>query len=72
MDFFLNALIENRDIALSNTILEPIQFSQFGNCDISIQRDDLIHPIVSGNKWRKLEGWIRYVKENNIQHKKYH
>ncbi len=66
MDFSLNALIENRDIALSNTILEPIQFSQFGNCDISIQRDDLIHPIVSGNKWRKLEGWIRYVKENNI------
>ncbi len=66
MDFSLNDLIDNRDIALSKAILEPIQFSQFGNCDISIQRDDLIHPIVSGNKWRKLEGWIRYVKENNI------
>ena len=22
-----------------------------------IQRDDLLHPIVSGNKWRKLAGW---------------
>lgn len=66
MDFSLNALIENRDIALENAILEPIQFSQFGNCNISMQRDDLIHPIVSGNKWRKLEGWIRYAKENNF------
>ncbi len=66
MDFPLNALIENREIALSNAILEPLIFSDLGNNSIFIQRDDLIHPIVSGNKWRKLEGWIRHAKENNI------
>ena len=66
MDFSLESLLGNRDIALSNAILEPLQFSDFGNQSILIQRDDLIHPIVSGNKWRKLEGWIRYAKENNI------
>jgi len=26
--------------------------------DVWIQRDDLIHPIVSGNKWRKLVGHL--------------
>lgn len=66
MDFPLNALIKNREIALSNAILEPLQFSGFGKESVLIQRDDMIHPIVSGNKWRKLEGWIRYAKENSI------
>ena len=66
MDFTLESLLGNRDIALSNAILEPLQFSDYGNNSIYIQRDDLIHPIVSGNKWRKLEGWIRYAKENNF------
>ncbi len=66
MDFSLESLLGNRDIALSNAILEPLQFSDFVNQSVFIQRDDLIHPIVSGNKWRKLEGWIRYAKENNI------
>lgn len=23
-----------------------------------VQRDDLLHPLVSGNKWRKLKGWV--------------
>ena len=29
--------------------------------DIWIQRDDLIHPIVSGNKWRKLTGHLNQM-----------
>jgi 1-aminocyclopropane-1-carboxylate deaminase len=66
VDFTLESLLGNKDIVLSNAILEPLQFSDFGNQSVQIQRDDLIHPIVSGNKWRKLEGWIRYAKENNI------
>jgi 1-aminocyclopropane-1-carboxylate deaminase len=28
---------------------------------LSIKRDDLIHPIVSGNKWRKLEGFFKTI-----------
>lgn len=66
MDFSLESLLGNKDIALSNAILEPLQFSDFGKQSVFIQRDDLIHPIVSGNKWRKLEGWIRHAKENNF------
>jgi len=31
--------------------------------DVYIQRDDLIHPLVSGNKWRKLQYHILYAKE---------
>lgn len=27
--------------------------------DVWIQRDDLIHPVISGNKWRKLQGHLR-------------
>jgi 1-aminocyclopropane-1-carboxylate deaminase len=26
-----------------------------------IKRDDLIHPIVSGNKWRKLQGFFQIL-----------
>ena len=26
------------------------------NSNILLKRDDLIHPIISGNKWRKLSG----------------
>lgn len=29
---------------------------------VSIKRDDLIHPIISGNKWRKLKGNIAHAK----------
>ncbi|WP_448213594.1 1-aminocyclopropane-1-carboxylate deaminase/D-cysteine desulfhydrase [Colwellia sp. MEBiC06753] len=32
---------------------------------VFIKRDDLIHPIISGNKWRKLQGNIEYAKAND-------
>jgi len=35
--------------------------------DVWIQRDDLIHPIVSGNKWRKLVGHLAQI---NIESKR--
>ena len=37
--------------------LQPIDLGAFGifNKQVFIKRDDLIHPIVSGNKWRKLK-----------------
>lgn len=34
---------------------------------IYIKRDDLIHPIVSGNKFRKLKYLIKHVQENGIK-----
>lgn len=30
--------------------------------DLYIKRDDLIHPIVSGNKWRKLQGFFQILR----------
>jgi 1-aminocyclopropane-1-carboxylate deaminase len=29
------------------------------NCQLFIKRDDLIHPLISGNKWRKLSGLLK-------------
>jgi 1-aminocyclopropane-1-carboxylate deaminase len=34
------------------------------NIQVFVKRDDLIHPIISGNKWRKLKEYIRIAKEN--------
>lgn len=32
-----------------------------------IKRDDLIHPVLSGNKWRKLVANVEHCKDNNIK-----
>ena len=35
--------------------LSPLDLSYYGiKNEVFIKRDDLIHPIISGNKWRKL------------------
>jgi len=31
------------------------------NIHVFIKRDDLIHPIISGNKWRKLKEYIDFA-----------
>lgn len=36
--------------------------------EVWIKRDDLIHPIISGNKWRKLKYIVDHCLENNINH----
>lgn len=35
---------------------------------VDIKRDDLLHPIISGNKWRKLKYTLQYAIHNNIGH----
>tara|TARA_B100000965_G_C19563006_1_gene745453 strand:+ start:1255 stop:1776 length:522 start_codon:yes stop_codon:yes gene_type:complete len=48
--------------------LNKLDLSNFGiNNEVYIKRDDLIHPIVSGNKWRKLKHNISYVKSSNFK-----
>jgi len=48
--------------------VEPLKFSGFGNeLQIDILRDDLIHPIISGNKWRKLKYIIQKLEEDKSQ-----
>jgi len=35
------------------------------NIQVFVKRDDLIHPIISGNKWRKLKEYIDFAQINN-------
>lgn len=39
-----------------------------GGKQIDILRDDLIHPIISGNKWRKLKYIIEFSQKEKIKH----
>lgn len=34
---------------------------------VFVKRDDLIHPIISGNKWRKLREYIHFAQQNKIK-----
>ena len=34
---------------------------------VFVKRDDLIHPIISGNKWRKLREYIQFAQLNGIK-----
>ncbi len=39
----------------------PLQKLPMEGMDLWMKRDDLIHPIISGNKWRKLKGFFREI-----------
>lgn len=48
--------------------VESIEFEKFAPLKhVHILRDDLIHPIVCGNKWRKLKYVIEYLKAGNFE-----
>ena len=47
--------------SLSLNLHPGLQLLHLPAGDIWIQRDDLIHPIVSGNKWRKLTGHLNQM-----------
>lgn len=45
--------------------LQPLHHPLFNKhkVQVEIKRDDIIHPIISGNKWRKLKFNLRHVKQ---------
>ena len=47
------------------SINQKIEFPFSSNCTVYIKREDLIHPIVSGNKFRKLKYNILQAKAEN-------
>ena len=52
----------------ANSNIERLHFSGLGpSCEVDILRDDLIHPVVSGNKWRKLKYIIEAMKDTGKQ-----
>jgi len=58
-------LFENSILNIPSPIQE-IHHLTFNEADVRVfvKRDDLIHPIISGNKWRKLKEYIGIAKEN--------
>jgi 1-aminocyclopropane-1-carboxylate deaminase len=49
---------------IQNIKLEP---ELAGSYQLDIKRDDLIHPIISGNKWRKLKFLLRDIESKGIK-----
>ncbi len=49
-----------------NAVLQEIPLP--GNCQVWMKRDDLIHPLISGNKWRKLSCYLEAAREQGIRH----
>lgn len=51
------------------SVLQKIQHPLFDkyNLDVRVKRDDLLHDIISGNKWRKLKYNLAQLKESNYQ-----
>lgn len=47
----------------------PLQVSweNPGNCRLWVKRDDLIHPVISGNKWRKLRDPLTDITKQGAQ-----
>ncbi|MDP6968262.1 MAG: pyridoxal-phosphate dependent enzyme [Gammaproteobacteria bacterium] len=49
-------------LSLNLRLPSPLQkLNLMPDMDLWIKRDDLIHPVVSGNKWRKLAGFIAHL-----------
>lgn len=51
-------------------IIEPIQHPvlAYNNVHLHIKRDDLLHPIISGNKWRKLKYTLLHALTKGHEH----
>jgi 1-aminocyclopropane-1-carboxylate deaminase len=54
------AVDNQRIVAMSFKLPSPYEpLDLLPGVDLWIKRDDLIHPVVSGNKWRKLKGFFQ-------------
>lgn len=53
---------------IKNSVLQPIYSDEWikRNLAVFVKRDDLIHPEISGNKWRKLLYNIEEAKQNKV------
>jgi len=46
----------------------PVNWGEQDNIQIFMKRDDAMHNIISGNKWRKLQYTLLTARQNNIRH----
>jgi len=63
MDFIASTLPDLTHYSPLQKVNHPLLLTK--GITLSIKRDDLIHPDISGNKWRKLKHNLIYAKENN-------
>ncbi len=61
-------MIELLDLQLPSPLESTIWEIEKKRYQIHVKRDDLIHPLVSGNKFRKLSEWIKYAHDHSIKH----
>ncbi|MBL0883361.1 MAG: hypothetical protein IBJ16_08475, partial [Chitinophagaceae bacterium] len=45
-------------INIENIHIQPVKTLSFNDVDTDILRLDLIHPVISGNKWFKLQYYL--------------
>ncbi|TEW56744.1 1-aminocyclopropane-1-carboxylate deaminase/D-cysteine desulfhydrase [Psychromonas sp. RZ22] len=64
MGFIEKFLNENISHSPLQKITHPLLTAR--NLTLSIKRDDLLHPEISGNKWRKLKYNLLHAEANNI------
>ena len=61
----LLALEKSLGVSVLTQIIEPLIQKQ--EVELYLKRDDLLHPIISGNKWRKLKYILEHVLTLNTQ-----
>lgn len=64
MEFF--KLFKIMNVCLSKNVNISSFFNQLNGCEVFIKREDLIHPHISGNKYRKLKYNIQEAKNQNL------
>ncbi|MBK8944520.1 MAG: 1-aminocyclopropane-1-carboxylate deaminase/D-cysteine desulfhydrase [Ignavibacteriae bacterium] len=60
--------IIEKNITEDATVLQKIELPNIQkNVNVFLKREDLTHPVISGNKWRKLKYNLIYAKENGYK-----
>lgn len=61
MNNFFDAKVFSPIDEVTNVVLDRAQIS------LAVKREDLLHPTISGNKWRKLKFNLKYALDNRIE-----
>ena len=51
------------DLSLQKPLLQSVPLFQKWDINVDVLRMDEVHPVVSGNKWFKLKGWLEKAKQ---------
>jgi 1-aminocyclopropane-1-carboxylate deaminase len=58
-------MLTNYAVHAENIRIDPVQFLQKFHTAVDVLRLDLIHPVISGNKWFKLKEYLKETKSLN-------